>query len=243
MENAQLVGLSRQVVLRRQLDMIANNVANVNTNGFKAQTLLFEETRLPKARLDAALRPDRPINFVHDDANIYNLEPGSIIETGNPLDVAVNGAGWFVVQTPQGERFTRDGSFNLNAEGRLVNHQGHPVLSDGGPVDFQPGETGIQIARDGTISSSAGPKGRLRVVDFANPGDVVAAGDNLYTGSNPVPATAGVVQGSIERSNVESVQEIARMIQVTRTYQSVTNWMRDADELRRTAIERLGTLN
>lgn len=243
MENAQLVGLSRQVVLRRQLDMIANNIANVNTNGFKSQALLFEKHELPISRVNAFQRPDRPVAFVLDDTNIYDFEPGPMIQTGNPLDVAINGAGWFAIDTPQGERFTRDGSFNLNSQGRLVTHHGYPVLTDGGPVDFAPTETNITIARDGTISSSAGVRGRLRVNEFANKGDITAAGDNLYKGTNPqASTTSAITQGSLERSNVESVKELSAMISVTRTYQSIANWMKDADDLRRNAIDKLGTV-
>jgi flagellar basal-body rod protein FlgF len=240
MENAQLIGLSRQVTLRRQLDVIANNIANMNTNGFKGQSLLFEETELRNAKTNPFPRPDRPPAFVIDDRDITNFEAGSIVTTGNPTDVAINGAGFFVIETPAGERFTRDGGFQIDNQGRLVTASGFPVLSDGGPVIFGPEETNITVARDGTVSSSAGARGRLRVVEFETEQLPRQEGGNLFAGENPVAvADPRLVQGALEKSNVKSVTELAAMIRVQRSYESVTNWMKNADELRRTAIERL----
>lgn len=240
MENAQLIGLSRQVTLRRQLDVIANNIANMNTNGFKAQTLLFEKTELKNAKTNPFPRPDRPPAFVIDDRDITNFEAGSIVTTGNPTDVAINGAGFFVIETPAGERYTRDGGFQIDNQGRLVTASGFPVLSDGGPVTFGPEETNIAVARDGTISSSAGARGRLRVVEFEAEQLPRQEGGNLFAGENPVAvANPRLVQGALEKSNVESVTQLAAMIRVQRSYESVTNWLKNADDLRRTAIERL----
>lgn len=244
MENAQLVGLARQVVLRRQLDVIANNVANLNTNGFKAQLNLFREEEMTPAANDAFPFSDRPISFVIDDQSVNDFEPGPLVQSGNPLDVALNGRGFFAVQTPQGERWTRDGAFSIDAQGRLVNHSGHQVLTEAGPITFGPEETDVTIGRDGSISTSAGVRGRLRVVDFADLRELQRSGDNLWSGGTPRAAEGvRVAQGTIERSNVSGVTEISRMIQVTRAYQSITNQLRDLDETRRTAIERLAGTN
>lgn len=244
MENAQLVGLSRQVVLQRQMDLIANNIANINTHAFKAQTLLQEEIRMPRASANAFLRPDRPVSFVQTDANLYDLQPGQMVATGNPLDVAIDGKGWFVVETPAGERFTRNGSFAVNAEGTLVTRDGNPVLTDGGPLTLQPNETTVSIGPDGTISTENGARGRLRVVEFEQPGQLKKAGETLFEGENPVESPLPrVVQGQIEKSNVRSVVELSRMIAVQRSYESLAKWMQNADELRKTAIERLGTVS
>lgn len=244
MENAQLVGLSRQVTLRRQMDLIANNLANINTNGFKAQTLLFEEIGQPRASADSFLHPDRPVSYVVDDANLYDFEPGQMVVTDNPTDVALDSKGFFVVQTPQGERFTRNGSFAINAEGTLVTRDGNPVLTDGGPLTLQPTESNLTIAADGTISTSQGQRGKLRVVEFPRQGDLVKVGETLFDGQNPQPATLPrVVQGQIEKSNVRGVVEMSRMIAVGRTYEMVAKWMQSADDLRKTAIEKLGSVN
>jgi flagellar basal-body rod protein FlgF len=244
MENAQLVGLARQATLQRQLDLIANNIANVNTNGFKAQTLLLEETRQPQASANSFLTPDRPISFVIDDANLYDFQPGQMMQTGNPTDLALDGKGWFVIQTAQGERFTRNGSFAINNEGRLVTRDGDTVLTDAGPLTLAPNEQTPTIAADGTISTNQGVRGKLRVVDFANPGELKKIGETLFEGQNPQAATLPrVVQGQIEKSNVRAVVELTRMIAVGRAYESVAKWMQDANDLRRNAIEKLATVN
>ncbi|MBV5265319.1 flagellar basal-body rod protein FlgF [Pinisolibacter aquiterrae] len=240
MENAQLVGLSRQIVLRRELDLIANNVANVETNGFKAQALLAKEQRMaPAADLDFR-GSDRPISFVLDDANRYDLSAGQMITTGNDLDVAVDGKGWFAVQTAQGERYTRNGSFAIAADGTVVTRDGNPVLTEGGPLVLQPNETRLSIAADGTISTSQGVRGKLRVVDFADAGSLKKVGETLFQGTNPQPATLPrLVQGQLEKSNVRAVEQISRLIEVGRSYEAVASWMGKADELRRNAIEKL----
>lgn len=240
MENAQLVGLSRQIVLQRELGLIANNVANVDTIGFKAQALLAKEERMrPAADLDFR-RPDRPISFVLDDANRYDFSAGQMVTTGNDLDVAVDGKGFFAIQTAGGERYTRNGSFALAPDGTLVTRDGNPVLTDGGPLVLQPGEGRITIAADGTISTNQGVRGKLRVVEFAEPGALKKVGETLFEGANPQPSTfPRLVQGQIEKSNVHAVAQISRLIEVGRSYEAVASWMSKADEMRRNAIEKL----
>ena len=240
MENAQLVGLSRQLTLQRELDLIANNVANVDTMGFKAQTMLFKEQKLSPAAATEFRRPDQPISFVLDDGNLYDFRPGQMVTTGNDLDVAVDGKGWFAVQTAAGERYTRNGSFAIGPDGTLQTRDGNPVLTDGGPLTLQPAESRITIAADGTITTNQGVRGKLKLVDFANAGDLKKVGDTLFEGQNPQAATLPrVVQGQVEKSNVRAVVEISRLIEVGRSYQNVANWMNGVDELRRSAIEKL----
>jgi flagellar basal-body rod protein FlgF len=240
MENAQLVGLSRQLTLQRELDLIANNVANVDTAGFKAQSLLLKEQKMaPAAALDFR-RADQPMSFVLDDGNRYDMNAGQMMTTGNELDVAVDGKGWFAVQTPQGERYTRNGSFAIGPDGILQTRNGYPVMTDSGPLTLQPNETQLTIAADGTISTSQGTRGKLKVVDFANDGDLKKIGETLFSGNNPQPATLPrLVQGQIEKSNVRAVEQISRLIEVGRSYQAVSQWMSNVDDLRRNAIEKL----
>src|SRR5689334_10979600 len=153
MENTLLIGLSRQVTLERQMDVIANNVANVNTNGFKADRSLFQEYLMPTAREDNfAAGRDRRISHVVDRATLHDFAQGSPDTTKNPLDVAINGDAFFVVQTPGGERYTRDGAFQINSQGQLVTASGFPVLGNGGPIQFQQTDKEIQIASDGNIT-------------------------------------------------------------------------------------------
>lgn len=243
-ENAQLIGLSRQMGLQRQMDVLANNMANINTSGFKSEQILFEEYVMPVARDQDFPRMDQPLSYVQDWATIHDLSGGAMVQTGSDLDVALNGDGFFAVETPAGERWTKAGNFQLSATGTLVDASGNPVLGDGGPIQFGPDETGILIGTDGSISSSAGQKGRLRVVEFANPETLTREGSNLWAGGEPqVAVNSRTMQGFIEKSNVSGVAEMAEMIRVTRAYESAANLAQKQDELRRSAIQTLGQAN
>jgi flagellar basal-body rod protein FlgF len=244
MENAQLVGLSRQGTLSRQLDLIANNLANIDTGGYKAQKLVFKEQMMPGAEDNSFLRPDRAISFVIDDQNIVDYKPGATQETGNPLDVAMSGSGWFTVQTPQGERYTRNGSFAINSTGQLVNQNNYPVLTNGGPITFGPNESTVSIASDGTISTNQGSRGKLQIVDFDPKQPPTKVGETLFAGKNPTPATLPqVVQGRLEKSNVNGIVEMTSMIGVQRAYQAITTMLKETDDLRKNSIATLGQVN
>ncbi|PLX37238.1 MAG: flagellar basal-body rod protein FlgF [Hyphomicrobiales bacterium] len=243
MENAQLIGLSRQLVLRRQMDVLANNVANINTNGFKGQKLGFEEYMMPVARANSFQPSNTRLSFVHDFGSSYDFAAGATVQTGNPLDVALNGDGWFAIETPQGERYTRNGSLGINANGELVDQAGKRVLGEGGPITFTSSDSDIAIAADGTVSTNNGVRGRIRIVEFADNDVLEAAGDNLFKGDNPQAATAArVVQGSLEKSNVSGVVEITRLIDITRAYESIAKMQKETDDLRQQAISDLGRL-
>ena len=244
MENTLLIGLSRQVTLERKLDVIANNLANLRTAGFKSEDPVFEEFLMPTASIDDMLGQDRNLSYVIDSGLIRDFTTGQIEHTDNDFDVAISGEGWLVVDAPEGERYTRNGELTLNSNGELVTNQGFRVLGDAGPIVFGPSETDISIAGDGTISSSEGVKGRLRVVEFENQGTLLKEGDSLYSSeSAPLAATSfQITQGSIERSNVRAVVETARMIEVTRAYVSNAKMMEQLSELRRSSIQRLAEI-
>src|SRR5690606_36087221 len=159
--------------------------------------------------------------------------------------VALSGDGFLAVGTPQGERWTRAVSLQINAEGTLVDFDGHPVLGDGGnEIRFDENDTDIAIDSTGLVTTNNGPKGRLRIVEFENPQELKRIGDNLFAGGTPVPAAATrVVQGSIERSNVSGVAELTEMIRVQRAYQSLASMMQRQDDIRRQAIQTLGDLS
>lgn len=243
-ENAQLIGLSRQMALQRQMDMVANNIANVNTTGFKAEKLLYEEYKMPVARHGDFSGQDRTLSYVQDWATVQDFSAGAMVQTEAPLDVAISGDGFFAVQTAAGERYSRSGAFQLNSEGTLVDLSGNPVLGIGGQIQFGPEETDIKIAADGSISSSEGAKGQLRIVEFEDPQALTRQGNNLMFGGTPVPATnSRVLQGFIEKSNVSSVAEMSQMLRVTRTYESIASLGQKQDDMRRDAIRRLGSTN
>jgi flagellar basal-body rod protein FlgF len=253
MENAYLVGLSRQVALARELDVVANNIANLNTAGYKANGAIFEEFISQTARGDGASQSDTRISFVRDRATWIDLSQGPMERTGNPLDVALDGRGFLAVQTPRGERFTRNGGMQINAQGQLVTVDGFQVLGDAGPITFQPNDKDISISREGVISVREGneartesQRGKLRVVDFENPGRLQKDGNGTFNAPQGVtPITpdvdkrAAVLQGVIEKSNVRGVVEMTRMIEVTRTYTQVATILQQQADMRRSAIEKL----
>jgi flagellar basal-body rod protein FlgF len=245
MENALLIGLSRQTALAREMDVIANNMANVTTNGFKARQARFSEYLMPGARADSFQLPDQRLSYVIDSGTPLDLSTGAIEMTGNPLNAAIKGDGFFAVQTPQGERYTRNGAFEINGQGQLVTSDGHPVLGSSGPITLGPEETNVSISPDGAVLTSQGERGRIRLVRFPTPKALNNVGANLFASQEPAQAdTVSRVQGgAIERSNVKAVVEMSRMLDVNRNYTSVAGMIGRIDELRRSAISRLADAN
>ena len=241
MENALLVALSRQTALRRSLDVIANNVANLNTNGYKSDGLIFEEFMTPGASSSAG--SGRRVSFVHDRATWTDMRAGGVQQTGNPLDVAISGPGFLTVQTPRGERYTRNGALQINAANELVTSEGYRVVGEGGPIVLQPQDRNISIGRDGSISAGDGGRGKLRLVEFAQAARLRKDGSSTFSAPNgvaPQPSPlSSVVQGAVEKSNVQGVVEMTRMIEATRTYANIAQLGEQQGNLRRTAIERL----
>ncbi|MGH1349312.1 MAG: flagellar basal-body rod protein FlgF [Methyloligellaceae bacterium] len=241
-ENAILISLSKQIALQRKIDVIANNMANVNTAGYKHDTIMFEEYLMPVAEMTEMKGKDRLLSYVNDTAMYRDYTEGTIEKTDAELDVAIKGDGWLVVQTREGNKYTRNGHLNLNFEGVIVNSDGHPILGDGGPVVIGPGERGISISSDGTISTSQGVKDRLKLVSFKDHSKLKKEGETLFISTEvPAPSTeARIMQGMVEKSNVKPVLELTELIQATRTYVSNAKIMQQAQELRQSAIQTLG---
>jgi flagellar basal-body rod protein FlgF len=242
MENAQLVSLSRQIALQRQMDVVANNMANINTTGFKAEDMLFKQYDMPTAA-DNDFAGNQSVAYTEDWATVHDMTNGPLDQTGNPLDVALSGKGFLTVSTAGGNRYTRSGALAINAAGTLVDLNGSPVLSDNGEVHFDPADTDIAILKDGTITTSQGTKGKLAIAEFADPQELTREGNNLWSGGTPLPnQSTEVVQGSIERSNVSGVTEMAQMIRVQRAYEQIATLMQQQDDLRTNAVQKLGSL-
>ena len=249
MENTLLIGLSRQVTLERQMDVVANNIANVNTTGFKADRSVFEEYLMPVAREDNFVGRDRRLSYVQDRATFHDFSSGPSEQTKNPLDLAIDGGGFLVVQTAAGERYTRDGGLQINNQGQLVTARGDPVIGNSGPIVFQPTDHDISIAADGNVTVVEGTgrvdsvRGKLRLVSFAQAQQLLKEGSNLYSagegGAPQADTTSRVRQGYIEKSNVNSVSEMSRMIEVSRTYTQISALLQQQSDLHRTAIEKL----
>ncbi len=242
MDNAVLIGLSQQMALRNQMTVIANNLANVNTAGFKGGRLLFEEYLMPTSEENLPGTSATNLSYVQDGAVLRDFVTGRMQRTDNPLDVAIGGKGWMVAQTEAGERFTRNGNLGLRNDGTLITSAGHPILGDGGPIVIGPDETGITIAEDGTISTSVGVKGRLRLVEFDNEQALRKEGNSLFSSPDQSKSAERprFVQGMIEGSNVQPVVEMTRMIEVQRAYTRTASILQREDELMRDSINKLG---
>src|SRR5258708_687194 len=167
MDNSLLVSLSHQLASYRAMDVIANNLANVSTPGFKREAAKFEEY-VARVRPAEGQKGIQTVSFVKDAGILRDLSQGNVTHTGAPFDLAINGKGYFAIQTPQGERYTRDGHFSLDNNGQLVNSNGYPLMGDGGPVTVTPDDGDVQIGADGTVSGKTGQLAKLRVVDFPN---------------------------------------------------------------------------
>ena len=249
MENALLIGLSRQTTLERQLAVIANNIANANTTGFKSDQPLFEEYLNSGAHEDNFVGRDRRVSYVQDRGTYRDLSQGPLQETGNPLDVAISGNGFFAVQTAGGERYTRDGNLQINNQGQLVTEKGDPVLGVAGPIVLQQTDHDVTISADGTITVLEGSarndtiRAKLRIVNFADQQSLRKQGDNLYAAGNPAAAqpdtTSTVKQGYVEKSNVNAVAEMGRMVEVSRIYAQIANALQQQGDLHKNAINQL----
>ena len=248
MQNALLIGLSRQMTLERQMAVIANNVANSNTSGFKADHSLFEEHLNSNAREDRFIGRDRLVSYVQDRGTFRDISQGPLEPSNNPLDLAIDGNAYFVVQAHGAERFTRDGKFSLNSTGQLVTSDGNLVLGTAGPITFQPTDHDINVAPDGTITVLEGTartdsiRGKIRMASFDDPAKLTKLGANLYDVGSAVPqadAKSNVRQGYVEKSNVNAVGEMGRMVEVMRSYAAIANLLQQQSDLHKSAIDKL----
>lgn len=242
MDNALYVGLSRQMVLRREMDIVANNIANIDTTGFKVESLM---QKIDPGEPAVTLGGPRPVKFVAADGVARNFGQGTLNPTGAPLDMAIEGDAFFQVQGADGPLFTRDGRFTTDPTGRLVTQGGLAVLDASGGeivIDSEKGQVAVGI--DGSMSQGNEQVGKVGMYSFANAGALSKTGDNLFKNvSNLAPAPAEEArlrQGMLEGSNVKPILEITRMIEVSRAYEQTSKMMDSGADLSRRAVERLG---
>ena len=223
MENPSLIVLSQQMALSKQMDVIANNLANVNTPAYRDETLLFTQF-LGKASNPGLHGNATTVSFVGLGGTLPDTRPGPIEPTSNPMDFALEGRGYFAVNAPDGVRYTRDGHFTINAQSQIVNSDGYQVLDpQGRPLNVPQGAANVAVTSTGALSSDKGVIGNFQLVRFADDTAMQKVGTDLYQTNAPaqqVDSTTTVKQGMLEGSNVQPIVEITKMIQVQRAYQS-----------------------
>lgn len=244
MDNAMYVGLSRQMTLRRQMDVVANNIANQETTGFKVEQLILAENPQGPAK---TMGGPAPVKFVLDTGLARDFSQGTMRTTGNSLDVAIEGQGFFQITTADGPRYTRDGRFTLDASGQLTTQRGEILVGEGGAILVNTQNGPISISKDGIISQAGQRIGAVRPVQFASLSSLEKTGDGLYRNTangQPTPATtAQLHQGMLEGSNVNAIKEITDMIEVSRAYERMARLVEQTAKLSENAISRLGKLS
>lgn len=242
MENAAYVALSRQLTLRRQLDVTANNIANADTVGFKVENLLTN-TEVGQGAKNAMVRG--PVAFVLDDGVARDFGQGELKQTGAPFDFAIEGQAFFEITTQEGPRYTRDGRFTLDETGRLITADGNAVSGPGGAgVQIDTSLGPVSVAADGTITQQGQVTGRIGVVRFDDLASLSKAGNGLFRNtSNEAPAAAPdarVRQGMLEGSNVQTLTQITDLIEIQRAYERMARMIDQTEDLSRRSVERLG---
>lgn len=221
MNNAIYTMLGRQSGLMREMGVVANNIANMGTTGFKGKSGVFAEhvARLQNGAMVNPNGPDPSLSMGQLAAHTTDFSDGGLSPTGSPLDLALTGEGFFEVDTAQGARLTRAGHFMVSEQGQLVDGANNPVMSDaGGPIAIPPDAAEILVGPDGTITADGEQVGRVGVVS-APPLSLSREGTNYWVSNQTAPVeNPQIASGFLEQSNVNPVLEMARMIEVQRHY-------------------------
>jgi flagellar basal-body rod protein FlgF len=233
MDNASYVTLTRQTGLLREMTAIANNLANLSTTGYRREGTVFAE-HVRRTGGDGA-----SLSMAAALGRYVDSRPGALDPTGGTFDFALDGPGFFTVETAEGPRLTRAGSFTPNAEGELVAPDGARLLDAGGaPVFVPPDARSVTLAPDGTLSADGRPVAQLAAVLPADPAGLIrAAGSRFEAPGGTLPAEgARFLQGFLEGSNVEPVREIVRLSEVQRAYELAQGFLDREDERIRSVI-------
>lgn len=237
MDNAGYVTITRQTGLRREMELIANNLANMSTNGYRRESTIFAEMIKKVPVVGASLS----MTEAHVPDSRFNQ--GALSRTGGAYDLAIEGGGFFQVETPNGLRLTRDGGFLRNAAGELVTPEGHRVLDAGGaPIFLPPTAKAIAVATDGTVSADGVPVAAVGVFLPADPKMMRRESGVLfsYDGALEQDFQSVVHQGFVEQSNVQPILELSRMVEVQRAYEAAQALQDREDERIRSAIRTIG---
>ncbi|WP_323795939.1 flagellar basal-body rod protein FlgF [Nisaea sp.] len=237
MENAIYIGLSRQSALRRELSLVANNIANSSTTAFKREIALYSP-------YETDTKMDEKLDFVIDHGTIVIHQPGTLQPTQNTFDVAIEGPGFFTVDNGREQMYTRNGNFKLSPDNQLITGNGELVMdTDDNPIFIPQDGRKIEISPDGTISAGPEVLGILKVVEFDDlPRMQKRGGSTFETTEQPrPPERSKMLQGHLETSNVSAISELTRLIDIQRSYESVKNMLDQEAERLRTSVRKLGT--
>jgi flagellar basal-body rod protein FlgF len=235
MDAASYTTLTRQAGLMGEMQVVANNLANISTTGFRREGVIFSE-------YVRRLENDPSLSMALGNSRQVDLSQADINQTGGSLDLAIQGDGFFLIETPDGQALTRTGVFNLSPTGEIVTHEGFRLLDEGGsPVLIAPNAKDIAVSNDGTISVDGQPSAKLALWAPADPTAMRHQAGTRFTATELQPLDGGVIlQGFLEDSNVEPVSEIARMIEVQRAYELGQKFLDSEDQRMRGVIQTLG---
>ncbi|HYZ24701.1 MAG TPA: flagellar basal-body rod protein FlgF [Rhodopila sp.] len=245
MDITTALATSRLVAQQREMDLTANNLANANTPGFRAERMQFSDW-IDRQQGTAPVKGIRSVSYTQDRATWREMQTGTLTHTGNPYDLALSGDGYFTVSTPNGPRLTRDGRFGPMPDGTLADSGGNAVLdTNGQPIRIPLTETNVHISGDGTVSSDSGQLGKIGVVKPNDPMTLRAEGATHFVSESPTTplASPGIVQGAVEDSNVQPVMEMTRMIDTQRQFQFVTQFVQAEGDRQQSAIDKIVSPN
>lgn len=224
MDTGLYQGVSAMRTTEKRLETITANVANIGAHGFKRQSAVTRTFMVGEgSRRHAEIATQHTTDF----------SQGEIARTGNQFDLAINGEGFFALETPGGRAYTRDGGFRLDNDGALLSNDGFLVAWDGSPGKFQPTGEQVTIGGDGSVRQGETPLGRLKIVDFQDVQRLEQDGRGNWhapRGLQERPSTAIVHQGAVERANVNAMDELVEMVMAQRRFENSTSVMKSIDQ-------------
>jgi flagellar basal-body rod protein FlgF len=233
------------VAQQRALDVRAENIANVNTPGFKGESVMFSDYLLQQRGVSTP-PGGGTVQMVQDRATWRDFQEGQMEKTGNALDLALRGDGFFTVNTPRGPRYTRSGRFSISQAGQIVDMGGNPLVgTDGRPITVSADDTNLTVTTDGSISSNAGQIGKFRIVRFDDQQSMQAEGSSLFNTTQParVVAQPNVMQGAVEGANIQPIVQLTQMMSEMRDYQDASQFVDAEAKREQSAIDQIGHKN